>query len=256
VSKKIDERSRRVDSVYAIVNVESDGQVKLNYDFQTDRIEIVGADLGSSRTERRYERASGKSKVVSSIPSDGSSAFDATRALYAYDLAIAIDTNTLAIGNTRCAVCFSHYAQMPSRGFVGNIAYCPLGAFLITGIAEGVNPERIGWFLTFKHHLAPNQARMGKLAVVVDSELGLHRAINSREIGYYEENFLPQNATMVYSSSDKDKETLQGVMLRACDKSSRGILAELRQTGTIPPLSPSSGDENFVAFAKINFRRE
>jgi hypothetical protein len=40
---------------------------------------------------------------------------------------------------------------------------------------------------------------MGRLAIVVDRELGLHKAINSREIGYYEAHVLPDNVTMVGS---------------------------------------------------------
>jgi hypothetical protein len=255
--KKIDvPLTNRVDSVYATVNIQSDCLLTLNYDFQTDQLEIVGADPGSSRTERRYERSSGKPKVVSSIPSGGPSAFDAKQALYAFDWALAVDTNSLTTGDTRYGVCFSNYAQMPPRGFVGNIVYRPLGAFLIAGIAEAVNPERIGWFLTIKHHLAAHQAHMGRIAVVVDSELGLHRAINSREVGYYEGHLMPDNITMVYASSDKDKETMQGVMLRACDRNSRRILGEFRSPGALPVLSPNSGDKNFAAFAKINFLRE
>jgi hypothetical protein len=256
MSKKKDTRTTRVDSVYATVNVQGDGILNLNYDFKTDQIEIVGADPGSSKTERRYERAGGKPKIVSSIPSGGPSAFDAKRALYAYDWAVAIDTNTLTIGNTRCAVCFSHYAQMPPRGFVGNLAYLPLGAFLITGIIDGVNPERIGWFLTLKHHIASNRIHTGRLAVVVDSELGLHKAINIRKTGYYEAHMLPTGATLIYASSDKDKHTLQGVMIRACDRSSRQILVQFREAGGLPELTSNSDDRNFDAYAKINFLRK
>jgi hypothetical protein len=61
---------------------------------------------------------------------------------------------------------------------------------------------------------------------------------------------------MVYASSDKDKETLQGIMLRASDRISRRILDEYRQPGSLPVLSANSGDKNFAAFAKINFRRQ
>jgi len=254
--KKIDvPLTNRVDSVYATVNIQSDCLLTLNYDFQTDQLEIVGADPGSSRTERRYERSSGKPKVVSSIPSGGRvPSMRSRRSTPSTGLLPLIQTvsrlETLGMG---CA--FRTTPKCPS-GFVGNIVYRPLGAFLIAGIAEAVNPERIGWFLTIKHHLAAHQAHMGRIAVVVDSELGLHRAINSREVGYYEGHLMPDNITMVYASSDKDKETMQGVMLRACDRNSRRILGEFRSPGALPVLSPNSGDKNFAAFAKINFLRE
>ena len=101
----------------------------MRYDFATDRLEIVGAIPGSTKTERRYERPSGKAKVVTSVPSDGRSASDAKHALFAYDWAFAVDTNSTDIDGTRCAVCFSHYVQLPPRGFDGNLTWQPLELF-------------------------------------------------------------------------------------------------------------------------------
>ena len=255
MSKRNKPDRKRIDSVYGIVNVGNDGELSVQYDFETDRLEIVGAIAGSAKTERRYERPSGKAKVVTSVPSNGRSAFDAKRALLTYDWAFAVDTNSSEILGNRCAVCFSHYVQLPPRGFDGDLLWRPLGAFLITGVAEGVNPERIGWFLTLSS-ITPHLAHLGQVAMVVDSELGLHREINARRIGYYESQLLPENVTLVYASADTDKNTLQGVLIRACDRNSRTLLDEIKKRETLERVSPWTLDRNCTGVAKINFLRE
>lgn len=255
MSKRKNSSKQRVDSVYGIVNVGSDGQLSMRYDPATDRMEILGAIQGSTKTERRYERPSGKAKVVTSVPSDGRSAFDAKRALLAYDWAFAVDTNSTDILGSRCAVCFSYYVQLPPLGFEGYLAWRPLGAFLIAGIAEGVNAERIGWLLTLSSN-ASHLAHLGRVALVVDSELGLHPQINARRIGYYGSERLPENVTMVYASADADKDTLQGVLIRACDRASRGLVDEFKRRATLPSMSPWTLDQNCTGVAKINFLRE
>jgi hypothetical protein len=245
----------RTDSVYGIVNVGSDGELSMHYDFATDRLEILDAIPGSTKTERRYERASGKTKVVTSVPSDGRSAFNAKRALLAYDWAFAVDTNSIDIQGSRCAGCFSHYVQLPPRGFEGNLIWRPLGAFLISGIAEGFNPERIGWFLTLSS-IAPYLRHLGRIALVVDSELGLHQSINARRVGYYESLLLPENVTMVYASADTDRDTLQGVLICACDRNSRLVLEEFGKRKALPPMVAWNLDQNCTGVARINFLRE
>ena len=254
MSKKDKSAKQRTDSVYGTVDVGDDGKLSLHYDFAADQIEILGAVPGSTKTERHYERANGKTKVVTSVPSDGRSAFDAKRALWAYDWAFAVDTNSIDIRGNRCAVCFSHYVQLPPRGFEGNLSWRPLGAFLISGIAKSINPERIGWFLTISS-IAPYLRHLGKIAFVVDSELGLHQSINARRIGYYESFLLPENVTMVYASVDTDGDTLQGVLIRACDRNSRLILEEFRKRETLPLMIIWNLDLNCAGIAKINFQR-
>jgi hypothetical protein len=255
MSKRNKPAKERTDSVYATVNVESDGSLSIQYDFETDRLEILNAVPGSTKTERRYERPSGKAKVVTSVPSDGASPFDAKRALYAYDWAFAVDTNNTDLRGSQCAACFSHYVQLPPRGFTGNLLWRPLRAFLISGIAAGINPERIGWFLTLSS-LAPHLPHLGRVALVVDSELGLHREINGRRVGYYESHMLPQNVTMVYASADTDKDTLQGVLIRACDRGSRRVLEEFQKRKALPRMTPWKLDCNCDGVANVNFLRE
>jgi hypothetical protein len=251
LSKRKNRTQDRADWVYGVVDVGTDGSLTVHYDRETDEIEIVGAGSGSTRTERSYERASGKPKVVSSIPSNGKTAFSANRALFAYDWVIAIDTNSRTVGGNRCAVCVSYYVpKRPATYEAPGVPFVPLAAFLIVGISAGVNPERIGWHLTMKHHLDVTRVVNQRVAIVVDSELGLHRAINAREIGYYKNNLLPDAVSMVYASTDTDKDTLQGVMIRMCDSTASALLEHFEKIG-FPKLPNNSDDEDYQASATI-----
>jgi hypothetical protein len=241
----------RTDWVYGVVEVGTGGELTVHYDHETDKVEIVGAVSGSTRTERSYERSGGKRKVVSSIPSSGKTPFSASHALFAYDWVVAIDTNTRTLDGKRCAVCVSyHVPEPPSTYATAGVPFVLLGAFLIVGISNEVNPERIGWHLTLTHHLAPGRVSSQHIGIVVDSELGLHRAINNREIGYYKSNLLPQTASMIYASADTDKATLQGAMIRMCDNMASIILEYFEKNG-LPQLQSNSNDENYIASATI-----
>jgi len=214
---KNDKQRQRSDWASAIINV-VDGKIDFMYDFADDTVSFGGAEPGSLKTERSYERDSGKPKIVSSIPATKRIPFDAERSIMAYDAILAIDTNTRIIQGKRCGICFSYHVPKPPKGYGGQIPYEPLGLFLIAGVAEDVNPERIGWHLTLSRHLAPYRAEQhGRLAIVVDSELGRHNAINARAEGYYGNHLLPAGASLIYASADTDKETLQGQMIRLCD---------------------------------------
>lgn len=139
--------SKRRDSVYGTVNV-TDGCLTVHYDPLRDAIGIEGAEPGSTRTESYHPRESGKPKVVSSVPTFGSSPFTTMKALLVYDRVIAIDTNTRLVDGVRWGVCFSYCVPEPLSRYRGEYPWFPLGAFLIRDVVQGVNPEQIGWHLT------------------------------------------------------------------------------------------------------------
>jgi hypothetical protein len=91
----------------------------------------------------------------------------------------------------------------------------------------------------------------------------VHRAIAtlrslpaSARAGYYESFLLPENVTMVYASADTDRDSLQGVLIRARDRSSRFVLEEIRKRNALPPMRDWYLDQNCAGIAKINFLRE
>ncbi|ADW68072.1 hypothetical protein [Granulicella tundricola] len=217
---------KRSDSVYGTVDA-TDGQLTVHYDPLRDEIEIEGAEPGSTRTETSYLRSSGKPKVVSSVPTFGLSRFTSAKALLDFDRVIAVDTNTHIVKGFRWSICASYHVPEPLNHYHGQIPWLPLGGFLISTVAEGVNPERIGWHLTLQNYLPRFRHDDERLAIIVDSELGQHREINTRKVGYYGANLLPPRTALVYASADKDKNTLQGTMIRACDAVSTQIWEQL-----------------------------
>ncbi|RSV14622.1 hypothetical protein CA235_11120 [Sphingomonas sp. ABOLF] len=94
----------------------------------------------------------------------------------------------------------------------------------------------------------------GRLALVTDSELGLHADINARKVGYYGDNLLPEWATLVYAS-DKETDTLGGAILKACHKSATAVIEEMRKR--VNPFEKiGNGDGNFEGYAVVEFIRE
>jgi hypothetical protein len=256
MKRKKSKRKVRQDQVFGVVNVGEDRTLTVHYDPHTDEIEIVGAEKGSTRTERNYERNSGKAKVVSSIPSNGKTSFTANRALLAYDWVIAVDTNTRMLFGKRCGVCVSYFTpKPPAKCDSDGVPFICLAAYLIVGIREEVNPEQIGWHLTLTKHVKSSQTPGQRIAIVVDSELGSHREINDRKKGYYSNNMLPAQITMVYASSDADNETLGGKMIQMCDCMATKVFDEL-ETKSIPAPEKKTEDENYEAIYSVGYKRE
>lgn len=245
----------RQDQVYGTVNVGEDRTLTVNYYPQTDEIEIVGAEKGSTRIERNYERNNGKSKVVSSIPSDGKTSFTANRALFAYDSVLAVDTNSRMLFGKRCGVCVSYFTpQPPAKCDSNGVPFICLAVYLIIGIREEVNPEQIGWHLILSKHL--NSLRTDqRIAMVVDSQLGSHREINDRKKGYYMNNVLPDQLTLVYASCDVDNETLGGKMIKMCDGLATKVFNKL-EAKNIPPPREKTEDENYEAVYRLRSNRQ
>ncbi|HEY0233696.1 MAG TPA: hypothetical protein VGC86_01380 [Afipia sp.] len=243
-----DRKSRdRQDWVYGIVDARESGKIEATYDFERNAIDIVGAEPGSTKTVRSYERASGKPKVTSSVPSTGTT-------MKAFDYVVAIDTNSRMIGGKKCAVCFSYFAPKCLSAYEDRIPFLPLTAYFIIGINDTENPERIGWHLTLTRNIIPAyRADHGRIAVVSDSELGLHTQINARKVGYYDNQMLPDWATIVYGS-DKERDTLQGAMLALCHQGADRLLNELEKLPE-PFAKQTGGDGAYEGFAEVRFKR-
>ncbi len=220
-----------------------------------DAAEIVGADPGTTRLVRSYERESGKPKITSSTPTPGITSFSPLGALREYDYVVAIDTNERMIDNKRCGACVSYVVPNSLSAYGKEVPFVPATAYFISELSEHAKSEPIGWHLTISNHLAPSQrVYSGKVAIVTDSELGIHQKINRQEVGYYKNHLLPEWATLAYAS-DADADTLQSQMLRYCDRLSRKIL-DFMTTTTLPLDSLTKGDENYGGSIQVDFLRE
>lgn len=246
----------RDDYVYGIVDATQTREVHVRYDPRTGRIELVGAQPGSTKVVRSYKRNSDKDdKIVSSIPHDVGAPFDPDDALKSFDCVVAMDTNRRTIAGRECAICFSYHIPVRLTQHEGDIPYNPLAAYFIVGIGKGVNPERIGWHLTLENNLPDFDPSVhGRLALVTDSELGLHAAINARNVAYYADHMLPDGETLVYAS-DKETDTVGGTMLKACHNGATRVIEEMRKRANPFEKITRGGDGNFEAYAQVEFQR-
>jgi hypothetical protein len=255
MAKKHGKSKQRDDYVYGIVDARETGEIHVRYDSRTGKIELVGAEAGSTRVVRSYKRDTGKEdKVVSSVPHEPGAPFDPDDALKSFENVVAMDTNKRTIGGKQCAVCFSYFIPVKLNEHTGDIPYNPLAAYFIVGIEDGVNPERIGWHLTLMNNISPayDPSRHGRLALVTDSELGLHSDINARKIGYYGDQLLPEWATLVYAS-DRETDTLGGMLLKACHNAATSVIEEMRKRAN-PFEKIGNGGVGFEGYSQVVFQ--
>lgn len=88
----------------------------------------------------------------------------------------------------------------------------------------------------------------------MDSALGEHHDINARKIGYYEDNYLPSFATLIYASDASD-DNLPNKMIKLCDAQAKKVLASLKPD-VIKRTTVNNGDKNFAGYAVVKFKTE
>ena len=242
---------RRSDWVYAQIN-HLTSSFSVTVDSANGKVRVNEADSASVRIVRSYERASGKEKIVISTPFNSLEApLSASQALKSqFNVFIAIDTNKKVIdGRTICAT-FAYGVD----AYRNNEVIRPLCGFLFFDVEANVNPEKIGWHLALRGVNAKYFQSNKKLGVVVDSALEEHQEINSRKIGYYEDNYLPDFASLIYAS-DGSADDLPNQMIRLCDAQSTKVLAQLTPD-SIKQFVLKQGDKNFAGFTSLRFRTD
>lgn len=97
--------------------------------------------------------------------------------------------------------------------------------------AEG-NPERAGMLALALEHCNTIGDLALKRALVTDSDLGLHEAINARRMPLYGQVMLPPNFTLLYASGDTGTEATNRI-LAFCDKQAKATLRAML-AGDVP----------------------
>ncbi len=241
----------RSDWVYAQIN-HLTSSFSVTFDPTNGTVSVNEADPASVRVVRSYERASGKEKFVISTPSNSLEApLSVSQALQSqFNVFIAIDTSKKVIdGRAMCAT-----VAYGVETYANNEVIRPLCGFLIFDVDANVNPEKIGWHLALKVVNAKYFQSNKKLGVVVDSALEEHQEINSRKIGYYEEHYLPDFASLIYAS-DGSADDLPNQMIRLCDAQAAKVLTQLTPDA-IKQFVLEQGDKNFAGYARLRFRTD
>lgn len=184
--------------------------------------------------EVTYPRAKG-AKVLTRVPMDPTAIkTDVNRSLLRYDWVFAVDTNTRQFGGELVSVSVS----LLLRNFEFTSPTWSMNATeqIVMELRNPMQPpERLGW-----HHVlrACNQSGIsGRVAVIVDSDLGVLSALNRRVQELLPAFLLPENVTLIYASGDAGgREFMGNRAISECDRRARTILNRIQNN-----QSPSMG---------------
>jgi hypothetical protein len=88
---------------------------------------------------------------------------------------------------------------------------------------------------------------VGKIGLIVDSDLGNHQAFNNREIPIFDDFYLPENVTIIYASDKGGTEYLSTKMIKYCHDLATGLYKKENLLLNVKDLN--RGDEiNFTLY--------
>jgi len=141
--------------------------------------------------------------------------------LLRYEAIYAMDTNRKLVGDVElCVSCGVHIALKYSGNNVwSNATFTRLPASF--SICCESNPEVVSW-LRLIEFLSPRIC--GKIAIVVDSELGNLPLYNMRKIPLLGDRFLPDNVELIYASAERDLNSPLNKAIRTCDSDAKRLI--------------------------------
>jgi hypothetical protein len=174
---------------------------------------------------RGYHSDNGKYKDTLLVPVALNALSDVLyEQLLRYEVIYAIDTNRKLVGDVElCVSCGIHVALKYSGNNVwSNATFTRLpAAFSICGES---NPEVVAW-LRLLEFLSPRIC--GKIAIVVDSELGNLPLYNMRKIPLLGDRFLPDNVELIYASAERDLNSPLNKAIKTCDSDASRLIGIL-----------------------------
>lgn len=172
--------------------------------------------IGSSLLEYTRERDNKAPKVLhSSMSASEDVWFSSNHQLLSYDHLIAVDTNTHFAGGSTVSVTAA-YHLIPEAQIEGGV-HCRATVLALVELWNVVEkPENLGWWQILQAIFKRPQDYPGKIGLIVDSDLGNHKAFNAREMPIYSDYFLPENVTILYGSDRGGAEHLSTKMIKYC----------------------------------------
>lgn len=171
-----------------------------------------------------YERDSGKFKSTVRVDVDP---FNITASVPSwisqYDELYAVDTNTIELdGQTLCVTCcVVAEIKFDQNKWNGKIQL--LDALVFCN--PKLKPELVGWIDLIDRINRNGTARIG---VVVDSELDRIPAINRRKRQIADGFLLPENVTLIYASSERDRNLPFNFMIAQCDSDATLLIDKIK----------------------------
>jgi hypothetical protein len=196
----------------------------------------------SRRTARAPIASSGTeglsgAKVITAAPLPELLRMSAVMTLADYVWAVAVDTNTKELWGERVSV--TSIAKL--WAIRGETETLVLSEICTTHEFRNVSvkPELHGWKIASESIVAtPDYKAGGRFALVVDSELGKLPTFNARLEPIVERFFLPERLTLMYASTDLQRDSFINRVLKQCDRAAGKVLER---------IAASSSQENLVA---------
>lgn len=229
------------------------GQINISWD-DLGRLVCPEADQESVCVYKGYFRDSGKEKIVSkTFANDGATHFsEQNQILTNFDSIAAIDTNDFEYSGRNLSISASYFCKNLKESVSKSAEAVSLPFFIIENIQHELNAEVIGWHLFIKHIIPILNLNKGsKLALVVDSELGKHEAINSRTLPYYDNYLLPENVSLIYASADTGNSPINK-LIKECDKNSKKIFKQMQEKELLIPSQLGGKTVDFSGYAYVN----
>ncbi|HXH71412.1 MAG TPA: hypothetical protein VNI58_01170 [Mariprofundaceae bacterium] len=165
------------------------------------------------------------------------------RALEQFDEIFAVDTNTKKIDSVMVSVTGIVHGrntkvEIPNHT---SITYRPLGCIEFHNV-DG-KPENLGWRETIKAIIrSPQYSERNRIAIIVDSDLGMIDAYNHRDKYLIEDFYLPENFYLIYASADSGSENIANKMIKLADNISSVILNRLTRSFISENLVAATGE--------------
>ncbi|WP_371194272.1 hypothetical protein [Glaciecola sp. SC05] len=176
----------------------------------------------------RYRQSKAPKILHESISPSDQTWFDSNHQLLAYDHLIAVDTNTNSIAGSHVSITAAFHV-IPQINENGE-AQCMVAVIALLEFWNvSAKQENLGWFTILNMILAHQSFFPGKIALIVDSDLGNHDAFNNREIPIYNDMYLPSNVTISYASDKGGPEHLSTKLIKHC----HNLASDLYKNGSL-----------------------
>lgn len=232
--------------------------VKFEYNFHSESIVIKDNSFFNAKMETSYIKNSSKEKRTNSTPLKSSDlSFNVNKALRRnFDLLIAVDTNTRLINEQIVSVAMSYYIEKPLNLYNDKIPFYPGASYIFLNPNNDISSEKLGWHTIISNNINLNVLDHYSIGLIVDCDLGLHDAINSRRIPYFEDNYLPNNMQLIYASSDSTSDSLQNLMISSCDKFANKIMHSDELNEIIASKKALKESEYCEGYSLISYYKE
>lgn len=156
------------------------------------------------------------------------------RLLEKYDHLFAIDTNTIKFED-KGAISFTTVYKGVVKDLGGAYGHTS-GETVFQDYRFNVpgNPEVSAWHVLISRIQEFHPKLLGRIGIIVDSELGKIKDINFRRIPLIDDFYLPANAELIFASDKSGKEEyFPNKLLALCEANSKRMLEEIERDNSL-----------------------